>query len=305
MPEGVEICITGQFLNRKLRNKKILSCTVHGGKFQRNGIEGIDLINSNKHDKVIKSVNNKGKLLWFEITSNNENIYLISSMGLVGYWSFHHDKYSHVQIIVEDSRGEQYSLYYTDHRNFGNMYFTNDDAKLKEKLDSLAPDLLKEDFSNDDFYERVVSKTKSIQKKEIIKILMDQNTTGVGCGIGNYLVNEILYRAKISPHTPLQTLTNSREKCDQLAHSIRYTIRLSYETNITGYMEHLDNFLDTHRKLLASGDLPTYHKTTNLKDGDKFTYQVYQQKKDPLGNLVTKENIITGRTAFWVKNVQL
>jgi formamidopyrimidine-DNA glycosylase len=304
MPEGIEICITAQFLNRKLKNKKILSCSVNGGKFKRDGINGIDSINLNKHDKIIKSVNNKGKLLWFEITSKDETIYLISSMGLVGYWSFHHDKYSHVHIIIEDSKGEQYSLYYTDHRNFGNMSFTNDYEKLKSKLDSLAPDLLKEDFTNDDFYKRVVSKNKSIQKKEIIKILMDQNTTGLGSGIGNYLVNEILYRAKISPHTPLQQLSDSKLLCDQLAYSIRYTMRLSYETNITGYMEHLDNFLDLHRKLLSSGELPTYHKTTPLKDGDKFMYQVYQQKKDPFGNLVTKESIVTGRTAFWVKSIQ-
>ena len=137
---------------------------------------------------------------------------------------------------------------------------------------------------------------------------MDQTKNGLGSGIGNYLANEILYRAKMSPHTSLKDLVSNKSRCYQLSQAIKYTFKLSYLTNISGYMEHLENFLDTHKKLIKSGELPIYHKTTKINKKDLktgFTYQVYQQKTDPLGNPVIKENIISNRTAYWVKEIQV
>ena len=47
-----------------------------------------------------------------------------------------------------------------------------------------------------------------------------------------------------------------------------------------------------------------FHKNVKLKRGDKFTFQVYGQNKDPLGNPIKKDKIIVGRTTYWSPKVQ-
>ena len=47
-----------------------------------------------------------------------------------------------------------------------------------------------------------------------------------------------------------------------------------------------------------------FHKDVKLKRGDKFTFQVYGQNKDPLGNPIKKDKIIVGRTTYWSPKVQ-
>src|SRR5690606_16237701 len=100
-------------------------------------------------------------------------------------------------------------LYFNDVRNFGNMEITNNIEILNNKLNSLAPDFLKEDFTNNEFHQMIVSYvhvnnklSQARMNKEIVKVLMDQNS--IGSGIGNYLVAEILFKAKISPYTKLK-----------------------------------------------------------------------------------------------------
>ena len=46
-----------------------------------------------------------------------------------------------------------------------------------------------------------------------------------------------------------------------------------------------------------------YHPGVNLKN-DVFAFKVYRQKFDPLGNKITPDKIIAGRTTYWSRVVQ-
>ncbi len=115
----------------------------------------------------------------------------------------------------------------------------------------------------------------------------------LGSGIGNYLVAEILYRAKISPHKLISDF--DKELSYKLSKSIKYTVKLSYISNKTGYMFNLEPYLDNHK-------FKNYHQDVEIND--RFKFLVYGKTKDPFGNNVTREKIIDGRTTHWVKKLQ-
>ena len=124
---------------------------------------------------------------------------------------------------------------------------------------------------------------------------MDQKK--VCSGIGNYLVAEILYRDEISPHRLSDSLTD--EEIKNLKYWIAYVVKLSYVANDIGYMINLKNEKDKITR-------KNYHPEIKLKKSDQeFRFNVYKKKFDPLGNKVTAEKIIAGRTTYWVKKVQI
>ena len=123
-------------------------------------------------------------------------------------------------------------------------------------------------------------------------------------GIGNYLVAEILYDAKISPYRTIGSLSDNEIK--SLSHSIKYLTKLSYYNNNDGYMLSFGEYSKLHKKYIDDGILPVFHTDVKLDKNDEFKIKVYRQTKDPDGNTVEKdEDINKGRTFHWVKNVQV
>ena len=160
--------------------------------------------------KIIE-VSSKGKFMWFKLRKNRKNWYILNTYGLEGSWGLTKKKNSGVQFRTK--KDDKYTnLYFTDSRNFGTLEMVKDAEKLNKKLDLLAPDFLKESFTNEEFFNRIekiiLKKDGTINgiraNKEIVKILMDQTTKGLGSGLGNYLVVEVLYKAKISPYSTLR-----------------------------------------------------------------------------------------------------
>lgn len=304
MPEGVEVCLTAQYLNLRLNGYKVTNYTVTGGKFARTGILGFA---DQKLPWKILSVNSKGKALWFQVETDNGIMNILSTFGLVGHWGFEKEEYSHVKLELTDGKNA-IQLYYSDFRNFGNMALV-DEEDLNDYINPLAPDLLKESFTDDELFARItasINRSPKAGNAKIVKILLEQKTAAgsIGSGIGNYLVAEILYHAKISPHTELKDIGSNRVLSDTLANSIRWITKLSYLTNRSGYMEHFTHFFDERQKLLEDGLLPIYHPTVKIPKGVVFEYAVYQKKIDPDGNKVFKDKIVSGRSTYWVKTVQ-
>jgi formamidopyrimidine-DNA glycosylase len=132
--------------------------------------------------------------------------------------------------------------------------------------------------------------------------MMEQNKkNGIGSGLGNYLVPEILYRAKISPHRHVGDL--SKKDVENLLDSMKYIIKLCYVTNTTDYVSHLSKFLKTHRNKIKSGKFPNYISDIKIED-DKSDFKVYRKKIDEFGNKIIGEEIIKGRTTYWCPDVQ-
>lgn len=312
MPEGPEVAITAQYLLGKLKGRMITKVEVLSGPYARNSIPGIELMTLKTK---ISDIDSKGKVMWFtlEKLNNNKEIYLINNFGLTGDWSFKKNDYSRIKFIIENINNDKtYNLYYNDKLSYGKIVVTDNKIALNKKLDELAPDYLKDDFSDDEFVDRFKKflgktsdkKYRSRKNIPIVKLLMGQTIKdGVGSGIGNYLAAEILYRAKIDPNRSLSSLSD--DELIMIAKSIKYIIKLSYYYNTTGYMVTFGSYIDEHKKLIDDNKLPEYHSEIKLKKTDKFSFSVYNQKMDPLGNDISKDRTINkNRTTFWVKNIQ-
>jgi DNA-formamidopyrimidine glycosylase len=299
MPEGPEILITSQYLGTKLKNKKIQSIDILSGRYTHQKLKGLTLVDNFPH--TVLKVDSKGKFLWFHmVDNNNKSIYMLCTFGLTGRWSFHKEKNSRIHFAVQSTTNakKKYDLYYIDDRNFGTVEFTDNTRILDAKLDRLAPDVLKSNQTDDLMINTIKKYTLKKDGKNIVKVLMDQEA--VVSGIGNYLVAEILYDAKIDPHRNIGDLSD--REIEHLAMSIRKITKHAYYHNTSGYMTYFEKFMKKHADRIDSGVYPNYHPDIKIKQ--PFEFKVYQQKKDPLGNKVQNDEIIKGRTIHWVEQIQ-
>ncbi|AYV82045.1 MAG: formamidopyrimidine-DNA glycosylase [Homavirus sp.] len=316
MPEVVEVCLTAIFLESKLKNTNIVDIIIHGGRYKRHGMPDLNNFKKNLPMKIEK-IDSHGKFMWFELSNKKQTMYIMNTFGLEGEWGFTKQKHSNVEFVIKKDNKTR-SLYFTDSRNFGTINITDSGKQFCDKYNILAPDLLKTDFTNAEFYNRVKNYIldnngnilKQRANKEIIKILMTQNIPmSLGSGLGNYLSVEVLYRARISPHTKMLQLYSNRTLCNRIAQSIRFVTKLSFMTASIGYLEHLDPKMDKFIKNLRSSINGNKNHKYNFHPSVKinkevFKFKVYKQKNDPKGNKVKADKIISGRTTYWVPNIQ-
>lgn len=311
MPEICEVVLTAQYLTTKLIGRYITGINIIAGKYTHQTLKGENLINEDKPLKVIK-IDSKGKFMWFELkNSNNKDVFILNNFGLTGEWSFHEGKSDRVIFDIEthpndNIENKKYKLHYADSRNFGIIEITENRNILNDKINKLAPDLLKSNFKAEDFIEWVQNYLKKSSKRKdvpIVQALLRQNKKdGIASGIGNYLSSEILYRAKISPYTPVGKLTIN--DLTNLANTIKKVIKLCYMSNITGYMKNLTEFVNNHKEKVKNGVFPDYHPDVQLQPNEKFEFLVYGRDFDDFNNIVEKDVIEKTRTTYWVPCVQ-
>lgn len=294
MPEVVEITLTTQWLNAEYKNKDLEEINILSGRYSSSGIQNLDKL---KLPMKIKSVQSKGKLMYFTlIDHSNKEYYIINRYGLTGEWTTIKNKHCHIEFVISGK-----SLYFSDYRNFGTIDIYLKQSELQAELDRLAPDALQSEYTCDEFYDRIVKyrSTEARRNREIIKVLMDQtNKDGICSGLGNYLSVEILYRAEISPKREMKNI--SKADSDRLCEAIKYITKLSYVSSDSGYLEHLDP--EMKKYITKYRNTKNFHPEINING--KFEFTVYQQKEDKLGNPVIRDKIITGRTTYWVPAIQ-
>lgn len=302
MPEGPEIIITTQYLKTKLKKKKIESVEIVGGRYLHQVLKGIDL--TRNVPLTIEDIDSKGKFMWMTMKDSAGNdLYMLNTFGMSGRWSFGDDPNARLKMIVKSNttQNKTYTLYYVDQRNYGTIEFTTYYSDLQKKINKLAPDVLKTNMTDAELITMIKKYIKTSKKnKNLVKVLMDQSA--IVSGIGNYLVAEILYDAKLNPHKNLNELSDT--SLHALAHSIRKITKYSYYDNTTGYMKHFKIFMKTHADRIDSGSFPNYHSDIKFDLKDGFKFRVYQQKLDPNGYVVIHDEIVKGRTIHWVKEVQ-
>lgn len=285
MPEGAEVALTAEILNNFCKGKSIRQIYINSGRYTKKIPDNFNEF-QNYLPLKIKKIDSKGKFLWFEcIEKNNVSWFIWNTFGLTGAWSFTEDKFTRISLELNTEE----KIYFTDLRNFGTLKFVNNKFEMKKKLRSLGPDFLKCDNLNLD----KISKYNT----PIVQLLMDQKK--IGSGLGNYLVAEILYKAKISPHR--LGVNMSDDDILHLTYWIKYIIKKAYLYNNTKYVSHIQN-------LLKNKSYKNYHPEIKIKE-KKFNFSVYKKKKDPYGNDVIGEKIVGNgsnkRTTYWVPDVQI
>ncbi len=111
-------------------------------------------------------------------------------------------------------------------------------------------------------------------------VMMNQNLIG---GIGNYIKAEALYRARLSPHRTVESLSDA--DFSLLNESVREVIVGSYENRGATIRTYAG--LDGE-----SGDFP-------------FFFKVYGRQTCEAGHPVITEGTQDGRTTWWVPQIQI
>jgi len=267
MPEGPETKRNTDFLNRELTGKMIEEIEILSGRYEKHKpFEGYsEMLNKML---IVSEVSCKGKFIYFKFQDGTS---LWCTLGMSAAWQ--KQKTKHSRVYLKTNYGNE--IYFNDIRNFGTLKYVETEKELREKLETLGPDVLSSYVDTESFKARLDKKPKWT----IARALMDQSVLS---GIGNYLKAEILYACKISPHRLCQDLT--QEDIELLAEK-------SFEITNASYR-------------LGGATIMTYRDENNEKGLYSRRFMVYNHKTDPLGNKVLKETTEDKRSTFWVPEIQ-
>lgn len=278
MPEGPEVTIVSENLNKLLKDKYILSYQLtDNGRYRKKGPDNCIPFGDSLPLKV-KKVENKGKLIFFTFTDGKKEFYMLNTLGMSGVW--HKQTGKHTCFIFEysstkENKGKE-KLYFIDQRHFGTIKFLTSKEDLEKKLKDIGPDMLNNSKMSLKLFKERMMKYKHWN---LVKALMCQKIIS---GIGNYLKSESLYHAKISPFLKVEDL--SEDQFYQLYQSIRLKIVSSYNDGGVS----VKNFSDIDDK---KGQ---YH----------FSFEVYGKKEDKFGNKVERVVLADKRSTFYVPKIQ-
>lgn len=217
MPEAAEVAINADWLRRRLVGKTLSSFRFHP--HSRYHAELPPLLKkltalANAGDLLIEAIESKGKLMWWQMRTmqSDPTIWMHISHGMTGGWREigldSHDAWS----ITYDACSPAKNLFHSrivfyDARKFGTLHLYRNRQEHEGAVAKLGPDVLGEtpSFVLGHVHHRAMSLCNGKRGDwSIRKVLMDQAMVS---GLGNYLVNEVLYWAEIRPQSKFRDLT--------------------------------------------------------------------------------------------------
>jgi len=138
-------------------------------------------------------------------------------------------RHPHDRVIFELDGGE---LRYRNMRKLGGLWLAHDDVEAGRTMGPLGPDALGLDRTA---LEVVLERRRGRVKA----VLMNQ---AVIAGLGNLLVDEILWQARLHPAHPVQLLTpeERRRLHSKLQHVVRTSVdRFDYVPRMRGWLTHV------------------------------------------------------------------
>lgn len=214
MPEGVEVRLFTEELNKKFAGSVLKEVKILGGKYSRQvEIKGFPAFKRTLPLRI-KGVHNKGKFCWIQFEKGWS---LWVTFGLTGMFRFECQDHCHVYFDM----GKSGHFYYKDMRNFGTLRVCQCEGELEKKLEGLGVDPLKEKVTGAYLVSRVAGMRSD---PEIGKVMIDKQS--FVAGIGNYMRAEILYFAGVSPFRRVGDI--SRKEWDKIAHECNRIFKESY-----------------------------------------------------------------------------
>ena len=192
MPELPEVETIKTDLRKVILGKKIVRVNIHNPKVIRE--PGPATFKRTLEGLSIKNILRRGKLLILELSNGKFlTVHLKMTGQLVTPGG---DKSSRVAFVLDGGR----ILDFNDQRLFGELRLVNDWKKL-DFVQRLGPEPF--DLTWADFKAMILKR-----KTEIKPLLLDQSFIA---GIGNIYAAEILFRAKINPRRPAQSLVKKEQ----------------------------------------------------------------------------------------------
>jgi formamidopyrimidine-DNA glycosylase len=264
MPEGPEIKYISNLCNKYLIGKTL-------EKIVSNSDTKVKLPKKSK----LKDVNVKGKQLVLIF----EDFWFLIHFGLTGWLTFEEPKYPRYELHFNSDL----IVYIDDSRRFSKLKIYESEQSYNKVMEKLGVDIFSEEFTEEFFFDCFGKK-----KKLIVAFLMDQSQF---CGIGNYIKNESLYLAGISPKRKTDKITD--EEKSKLYKNILYV----------AYSNFIEN-MKINKMKIDIKDLNRI-KELKIKIQNPYKFNVYGRDDDDLkGNKLTIEDI-GGRTCYYVKTLQL
>lgn len=285
MPEVAHLCTQ---LNKALSGMQITKIKILGGKYERHGPpKGFEWAsNIIKTKPTIQRIFPKGKHLVFELQNRNITpegpiVMMVSHLAMTGKWGFSKGKHTHILVRLLDEDGDKFKLYYSDLRCFGSLTFYDGDGEEyrdfckrigKSFLGCEEDRITKQEFINN------LGKCRG--ESYLATCLMDQKR--VCSGIGNYILSEVLYRARINPWIKIKDVTE--EMKEKLFKACKKVFLGAFEKGGNSIQDYLDLY----------GKVGQY----------QFKLCVYGKKTDKKGNQVEKQTGPHKRTIHWVPKLQ-
>mmetsp|Transcript_4961 Transcript_4961/g.6915 ORF Transcript_4961/g.6915 Transcript_4961/m.6915 type:complete len:224 (-) Transcript_4961:556-1227(-) len=217
---------------------------------------------------TVQQVDCKGKLLYMRC-QDGPGIYF--TLGITGTFSFEPSSHSRLLIEMSGTGRRDLNVFFNDQRNFGTVTFCKDESEITSKLQKIGESYL-DGLTEDRFVQEIQKQTRRKPGRSLAVFLMDQSKTS---GVGNYILSESLYRARISPWATVEELSSAQ--CSELFHHIRNVIYTSYE------------------KQTGASFQPGSHNSI---------LRVYGRSFDSQGRKVVRGEGPHGRTVWFVPEVQ-
>ena len=268
MPEGPEATHLSRKMNTELVGKKLESIDILSGRYKKHG-PPVNYKNFIYELPLkLEKVYNKGKVIIFQYEKGWN---IISKLGLMGWW-YTKDKPTwrkeHKNLLFHFSNN--ITATYSDTLSYGTLSFVNDNKILEKELNKLGLDIIDKNTTFDLFWTKFEQLSDANKNNLIEDVLIDQHI--LISGVGNYLKSESLYDAKISPLRKMKDISKLEykrlfESIKKISKRFLYTL----EHNEEAYLSQ---------------------------------FRIYMKKVDHLGNKVLIHKSKTGRSTFWVPELQ-
>lgn len=194
---------------------------------------------------TLTNITTHGKKIIMEF----DNFLMVIGLGMTGGFTYKQTKHIHLSLMFD-----MVTIYYDDTRKIGRINIIE-----KDKYCQVGVDLY--DAISEDKWSLVLK--PKLLKRAIRDILMDQKIIS---GIGNYLMNDILYHARIHPLRIGNTITD--EELERIRVSTKYVVDASY----------IGNGLTIRDYKTPNEKKGTYDTLVYGKKVDSNCYQVIRQK---------------------------
>ena len=286
MPELPEVEIVRQYLNKKIRQKKVKKVIIRNRNLR---IKLPSNFQKFLENKKISKVSRFSKYLIINLPNDNFCIIHLGMSGTIHLikneykntltnLSFYNSpilpkKHNHIEIIFDKFR-----IIYNDPRRFGFFQIIKSTTNLKKRFSHLGPEPFDKKFNLIYFKKFIRDKNRKIKD-----LLIDQKFVS---GIGNIYANEILFLSKINPNKKIKLL--KKDQCSRIILSSKIVL------------------LKAIKK--GGSSIRDFKNVEGQKGNFQYSFKVYQReglncKRTGCKSIITKKTI-SNRSTFFCNTCQ-